>query len=71
MKKPSKTVTSIGVVAFIIAAAIAGASAIPGASWSGYVHPLVLFFVIFFGVFLLGFLLDRAARNAAGGAPRR
>ena len=66
MKKPTKTVTTIGVVAFIIAAAIAGASAIPGTAWSGYVHPLVLFVVIFLGVFLLGWILDRAARNAAG-----
>lgn len=66
MKKPSKTVTTIGVVAFVIAAAIAGASAIPGTAWSGYVHPLVLFVVIFLGVFLLGWVLDRAAKNAAG-----
>jgi hypothetical protein len=66
MKKPTKTVTTIGVVAFVIAAAIAGASAIPGTAWSGYVHPLVLFVVIFLGVFQLGWLLDRAAKNAAG-----
>jgi hypothetical protein len=66
MKKPTKTVTTIGVVAFVIAAAIAGASAIPGTAWSGYVHPLVLFVVIVLGVFLLGWLLDRAAKNAAG-----
>jgi hypothetical protein len=66
VKKPSKTVTTIGVVAFVIAAAIAGASAIPGTAWSGYVHPLVLFVVIFLGVFLLGWILDRAAKNAAG-----
>jgi hypothetical protein len=66
MKKPTKTVTTIGVVAFVIAAAIAGASAIPGTAWSGYVHPLVLFVVNFLGVFLLGWLLDRAAKNAAG-----
>ena len=63
-KKPSKTVTSIGVVAFIIAAAITGLSAIPGTPWSGFIHPILLFFGVFFGVFLLGLLLDRAARNA-------
>ena len=30
MNKPSKTVTTIGVVAFVIAAAVTGISAIPG-----------------------------------------
>lgn len=70
MSKPSKTVTTIGVVAFVIAAAIAGASAIPGTAWSGFVHPIVLFLVVFFGVFLLGWALDRAAKNAAGGGGR-
>ena len=65
--KPSKQVTSIGVIAFIIAAAITGLAAIPGTPWSGFVHPLVLFFGIFFGVLLLGWLLDRAARNASTG----
>ena len=63
----TKAVTSLGVVAFVIAAAITGLAAIPGTPWSGFIHPLVLFFVIFFGVFLLGWLLDRAARNASGG----
>ena len=68
---PSKTVTSIGVVAFIIAAAITGLAAIPGTPWSGFIHPILLFFGIFFGVFLLGWLLDRAARNASSGGSRR
>ncbi|HEU0242688.1 MAG TPA: hypothetical protein VFQ75_02205 [Candidatus Limnocylindrales bacterium] len=67
MKKPTKTVTTIGVVAFIIAAAITGISAIPGTAWSGFVNPALLFIGVFLGVFLLGWLLDRAARNAAGG----
>ena len=62
-----KTVTSLGVVAFIIAAAIAGLGAIPGTPWSGYIHPILLFIFIFIGVFVLGAVLDRAARNAAGG----
>jgi hypothetical protein len=66
MKRPSKTVTTIGVVAFVIAAVITGASAIPGTAWSGFIHPLVLFVAVFLGVFLLGWLLDRAAKNAAG-----
>jgi hypothetical protein len=66
MKKPSKTVTTLGVVAFVIAAVITGLSAIPGTAWSGFVHPVLLFIGIFLGVFLLGWLLDRAAKNAAG-----
>ena len=66
MNKPSKTVTTIGVVAFVIAAAVTGISAIPGTAWSGFIHPVLLFVGIFLGVFLLGWLLDRAAKNAAG-----
>ena len=66
MKKPTKTVTTLGVVAFIIAAAITGLSAIPGTAWSGFIHPILLFVGICLGVFLLGWLLDRAAKNAAG-----
>lgn len=65
--KPTKTVTSIGVVAFIIAAAITGAAGISGTAWSGFDHMIVLFCAIFFGIIVLGLLLDRAARNAAGG----
>jgi hypothetical protein len=71
VKRPSNTVTSIGVVAFVIAAAITGISAIPGTPWSGFVHPVVLFLAIFLGILVLGVVLDRAARNAAGGARRR
>jgi asparagine N-glycosylation enzyme membrane subunit Stt3 len=67
VKKPSKTVTSIGVVAFIIAAAITGLAGISGTAWSGYDRMLLLFFGIFIGVFVLGWVLDRAAKNAAGG----
>jgi hypothetical protein len=67
---PTKQVTTLGVVAFVIAAAITGLSAIPGTPWSGFIHPIVLFIGIFLGVFLLGWLLDRAARNAAGGGRR-
>ena len=67
MNKPSKTVTTIGVVAFVIAAAVAGLSAIPGTPWSGFANPVLLFIGVFLGVFLLGWILDRAAKNAAGG----
>jgi hypothetical protein len=68
--KPNKTVTSIGVVAFIIAAVITGLAGISGTAWSGYDHMIVLFCAIFFGVIVLGMILDRAARNAMTG-PRR
>jgi hypothetical protein len=68
---PSKTVTSIGVVAFIIAAAITGLAAIPGTPWSGFIHPLLLFVGVFLGVLILGVVLDRAARNASSGGSRR
>ena len=63
--RPSKTVTSIGVVAFIIAAAITGIAAIPGTAWSGFVNPVLLFLGVFFGILILGVVLDRAARNAS------
>ena len=66
-RRPNKTVTSIGVVAFVIAAAITGLAGISGTAWSGYEHMILLFFGIFFGVLLLGVILDRAARTAAGG----
>lgn len=66
MKKPSKTVTSIGVVAFLIAAAITGLTGL-GTAWSGYERLILLFFGIFIGVFVLGYFLDKAAKNAIGG----
>jgi hypothetical protein len=66
VKKPSKTITSIGVVAFIIAAAITGAAGISGTAWSGYDRMILLFLGVFFGILILGVVLDRAARNAAG-----
>jgi hypothetical protein len=68
--RPTKTVTNIGVVAFIIAAAITGLAAIPGTPWSGFIHPIVLFVGIFLGILILGVVLDRAARNAAAGGRR-
>ena len=62
MNKPSKTVTSIAVVAVVIGLVtgrhlhvrLAGA------------NPIVLFLRVFFGIFVLGRVLDRAARNASG-----
>ncbi len=63
MNRPSKTVTSIGVVAFIIAAAMTGLAGLGGAM-SGYDRLGLLFIGIFLGVFVLGFLLDRAAKRA-------
>jgi hypothetical protein len=62
-----KTVTTLGVVAFVIAAAITGLAGISGTAWSGYDRMILLFVGIFLGVFLLGYLLDRAAKNAIGG----
>jgi uncharacterized membrane protein len=67
MKKPTRTVTSIGVVAFIIAAAITGLAGVSGTAWSGYDRMILLFFGVFFGILALGVILDRAARKAAGG----
>jgi uncharacterized membrane protein YgaE (UPF0421/DUF939 family) len=67
VKKPSKTVTSIGVVAFVIAAAITGLAGISGTAWSGYDRMILLFIGVFVGVFVLGYVLDRAAKNAIGG----
>jgi cyanate permease len=60
---------SLLVVALVIAAAITGLAAIPGTPWSGFIHPGLLFFGIFAGVFLLGWLLDNAAQNALSGPP--
>ena len=56
--RPTKTVTSIGVIAFIIAAAITGLSAIPGTPWSGFVHPLAA-------------VLRHVLRDPAAGRPPR
>jgi hypothetical protein len=67
MARPSKTVTSIGVVAFIVAAAVTGAAGISGTAWSGYDRMILLFLAVFFGILILGVVLDRAATNAAGG----
>jgi hypothetical protein len=58
-------VKKLGIVAFVIAAAITGLSAIPGTPWSGFIHPILLFIGVFLGIYLLGYLLDRAARKAA------
>lgn len=69
MKRPSKTVTSIGVVAFVIAAVITGLAGL-GTAWSGYERLGLLFIGVFVGVLVLGVVLDRAARNAAGGGRR-
>jgi hypothetical protein len=65
--RPSKTVTNIGVVAFVIAAVITGLAAIPGTPWSGFINPILLFIGVFLGILILGVVLDRAARNASTG----
>jgi hypothetical protein len=66
-RSQKKTVTTIGVVAFVIAAAITGLAGISGTAWSGYDRMILLFIGVFLGVFLLGYVLDRAAKNALGG----
>ena len=63
MNESTKKVTSLGVVAFVIAAAMTGIAGLGGAM-SGYDRLGLLFIVLFIGVFVLGWLLDRAARNA-------
>jgi hypothetical protein len=63
MNASRKQVTSLVVIALIIAAAMTGLAGLGGAM-SGYDRLGLLFIVIFLGVLVLGFLLDRAARNA-------
>jgi len=63
MNASRKQVTSLVVIALIIAAAMTGLAGLGGAM-SGYDRLGLLFIVIFVGVLVLGFLLDRAARNA-------
>jgi hypothetical protein len=66
MKKPSKTVTSIGVVAVVVGAIAGGISTFTLAG----VSPILVFLVFFLLTLLVGWGLDRAARNAVGGGPR-
>jgi len=54
---------SLVMVALIIAAAMTGIAGLGGAM-SGYDRLGLLFIGIFIGVLVLGWLLDRAARNA-------
>jgi hypothetical protein len=63
MNASRKQVTSLVVIALIIAAAMTGLAGLGGAM-SGYDRLGLLFIGIFVGVLVLGFLLDRAARNA-------
>jgi hypothetical protein len=67
MKKPSKTVTSIGVVALVIGLIAGGISTF---SLAG-VNPILVFVVFFLLTFVIGWGLDRAAKNALSGGPRR
>jgi amino acid transporter len=61
--KRNRHVTSIGIVALVVGAVMAGIAAIPGTALSG-INPIVLFLIGVVGVFLLGIVLDRAARDA-------
>ncbi len=63
MKRPSKTVTSIGVVAVIIGLAAAGISTFSNAGF----NPILVFVGFALVVLVIGFVLDRAAQNALSG----
>jgi uncharacterized membrane protein len=63
MKRPSKQVTSIGVVAVIIGLVAAGISTFSNA---GY-NPILVFVGFAVLVLIIGFVLDRAAQNALTG----
>ena len=63
MKRPSKQVTSIGVVAVIIGLIAAGISSFTMAG----VNPILVFLGFFLLVFVIGFVLDRAAQGALNG----
>lgn len=63
MKRPSKQVTSIGVIAVIIGLVAAGISTFSNA---GY-NPILVFVGFAVLVLIIGFVLDRAAQNALSG----
>jgi len=67
MKRPTKTVTSIGVVAVIIGLAAAGISTFAMAG----VNPILVFVVVAVLILVLGWVLDNAARNAMTGGRKR
>ena len=66
MKQPSKTVTSIGVIAVIIGLIAGGISTFAMAG----VNPILVFLGFFLLTFVIGWGLDRAAKNALSGGPR-
>ena len=65
--KPSKTVTSIAVVALVIGLIAGGISTF---SLAG-VNPILVFLVFFLLTFVIAWGLNRAATNALGGGPQR
>lgn len=67
MKRPTRTVTSIGVVAVVIGLAAAGISTFSNA---GY-NPILVFAAFAVLVLVIGLVLDAAARNALSGGRRR
>jgi hypothetical protein len=66
MKRPSKTITSIGVVALVIGAIAGGISTFALAG----VNPIIVFVGFFLLTLVIGWALDRAAKNALRGGPR-
>ncbi|MEI7742615.1 MAG: hypothetical protein WCK58_02565 [Chloroflexota bacterium] len=57
-------------IALLVAAAVLGIASIPGTSFSGFAHPIVLFVGVFIGMLLLGRVLDNAAAEALDRSPR-
>jgi hypothetical protein len=66
MKRPTKTVTSIGVIAVIVGLAAAGISTVVQAG----ANPILVFIVVAALILVLGVVLDNAARNAMTGPKR-
>lgn len=63
MRRPSRQVTSIGVVAVVIGLVTAGISTFSNA---GY-NPILVFAGFAILILVIGFALDRAARSALDG----
>ncbi len=67
MKRTTRTVTSIGIVALVIGLVAAGISTFSNA---GY-NPILVFVAFAVLVLVVGLVLDAAARNALSNGPKR
>ena len=63
MKRPSKQITSIGVIAVIVGLIAGGISSFTMAG----VNPIIVFLGFFLLILVIGIVLDRAAQNALNG----